>query len=161
MSGASALAAAKRRRAVPTEPVRHSSNYQKSPEPVKPIQPSVQNQIQTPAQNPLHLLLQHDQKLKDLENSFTQIKIADKPNTLTPDSLQYFKTQHDLMHQELNELKKIIIKVQTFSMETNLEILKLKKLIKTEPVAVESRESFGSNETNELIGSNFTNENIS
>lgn len=162
MSGASALAAAKRRRAVPTEPVRPSSNYQKpNAEPVKPIQPSVQNQIQTPAQNPLHLLLQHDQKLKDLENSFTQIKIADKPNTLTPDTLQYFKTQHDLMHQELNELKKIIIKVQTFSMETNLEILKLKKLIKTEPVAVESRESFGSNETNELIGSNFTNENIS
>jgi len=141
MSGASALAAAKRRRAVPTEPVRPTSVAQKTQE--QRIQnqsiqnQSIQNQVplQNPSPNPLHLLLQHEQKLKDLENSFTQIKLTDtKSNTLTPDNLQFFKTQHDLMYQELNELKKIIIKVQTFSMETNLDVLKIKNILKLNEV---------------------------
>lgn len=130
MSGASALAAAKRRRAVPTEPVR-PSNSQKNPMPEIRAPTVQQNQIQTPAQNPLYLLLQHEQKLKDLETTFSNLKMTEnKSNTLTPDNLQFFKTQHELMNQELNELKKIIIKVQTFSMETNLELLKLKNQLK-------------------------------
>ena len=136
MSGASALAAAKRRRAVPTEPVR--PNAQKTPSDYTQVSKSVQNQaqpaqgqIQIPAQNPLHLLLQHEQKLKDIDQQFTQLKVEDKKsNTLTPDSLQYFKTQHDLMNQEIQELKKILIKVQTFSMDTNMELIKLKKTLK-------------------------------
>jgi len=132
MSGASALAAAKRRRAIPTEPTRPSQKIQE-----RDREPRVQSnpgpQVQTPAQNPLHLLLQHEQRLNDLDKSLTQLKMTEqKPNALTPDSLQYFKTQHDLMHQELNELKKILIKVQTFSMETNLDVLKMKKVLKTE-----------------------------
>ncbi len=134
MSGASALAAAKRRRAVPTEPVRPTS--QKTPNEYTQVSKSAQNQtqpsqVQIPAQNPLHLLLQHEQKLKEIDQQFTQLKVEDKKsNVLTPDSLQYFKTQHDLMNQEIQELKKILIKVQTFSMDTNMELLKLKKTLK-------------------------------
>jgi hypothetical protein len=134
MSGASALAAAKRRRAVPTEPVRPTPVSQKTQEQRNQnqiIQNQAPVQVQNPSPNPLHLLLQHEQKLKDLEGSFNQLKLSEnKSNTLTPDNLIYFKTQHDLMHQELNELKKIIIKVQTFSMETNLDVLKIKKILK-------------------------------
>ena len=132
MSGASALAAAKRRRAVPTEPVRPSSSQPKSNIPA-----SAPTQLQNPSQNtiavqnPLSLLIQHEQKLNDLEKNMTQLKVADKKaEILTPDTLQYFKTQHDLMSQELQELKKIIMKVQTFSMETNLDVIKLKKSLK-------------------------------
>ena len=132
MSGASALAAAKRRRAVPTEPTRPPQKIQERDREPR-AQPNPGPQVQTPAQNPLHLLLQHEQRLNDLDKSLSQLKMTDqKPNALTPDSLQYFKTQHDLMNQELNELKKILIKVQTFSMETNLEVLKMKKVLKTE-----------------------------
>ena len=132
MSGASALAAAKRRRAVPTEPTRPPQKIQERDREPR-MQPNPGPQVQTPAQNPLHLLLQHEQRVNDLERSLSQLKVTDpKPNVLTPDTLQYFKTQHDLMNQELNELKKILIKVQTFSMETNLEVLKMKKLLKSE-----------------------------
>ena len=134
MSGASALAAAKRRRAVPTEPVRPSASKVASPQ---PSQVQVQNQIQPQpqtviaAQNPLSLLLQHEQKLNDLEKNMVQLKISDKKSEiLTPDTLQYFKTQHELMSQELQELKKVLIKVQSFSMETNLDVLKLKQSLK-------------------------------
>jgi len=127
MSGASALAAAKRRRAVPTEPTRPSSSKVSQP---APVQPQVQSQVPI-AQNPLSLLLQHEQKLHDLEMNLTQLKVSDKKSeVLTPDTLAYFKTQHDLMNQELQDLKKIIMKVQTFSMETNLDVLKLKKSVK-------------------------------
>jgi hypothetical protein len=132
MSGASALAAAKRRRAVPTEPSRPSMTH-KSPETSRtPVQSPIV-QTQSPAQSPLHLLIQHDQKLKDLESNFSQMKLNEsnsKSNALSPDTLLYFKTQHDMMNQELNELKKLMIKIQSFSMETNLELLKLKKQLK-------------------------------
>ncbi len=148
MSGASALAAAKRRRAVPTEPVRPSQSkvtqvpVQNQAANQVPIQS--QNQVPISAQNPLSLLLQHEQKLNDLEKNMTHLKLSDKKSeVLTPDTLQYFKTQHDLMSQELQELKKILIKVQSFSMETNLDVLKLKQTLKvndtnttTENVAV-------------------------
>jgi len=149
MSGASALAAAKRRRAVPTEPVRPSNSKVNQPvqsQSQSQSQSSTINQVQVPiaAQNPLALLLQHEQKLNDLEKNMTQLKISDKKSEiLTPDTLQYFKTQHELMSQELQELKKVLIKVQSFSMETNLDVLKLKQSIKvidsnvpTENVAV-------------------------
>ena len=137
MSGASALAAAKRRRAVPTEPVRPSQPKVTSQSQVQNQQPNTQSQsqgqTQVPinAQNPLSLLLQHEQKLNDLEKNMNQLKVSDKKSEiLTPDTLQYFKTQHELMSQELQELKKILIKVQSFSMETNLDVLKLKQNLK-------------------------------
>jgi len=135
MSGASALAAAKRRRAVPTEPSRPSFSPKIQTETSRQSQSSstLQSQLHTPlqAQSPLHLLIQHEQKLKDLESSFSQIQLNEtKSNSLSPDTLLYFKTQHDLMSQELNDLKKVLMKIQTFSMETNLELLKLKKQLK-------------------------------
>jgi hypothetical protein len=159
MSGASALAAAKRRRAVPTEPTRPSQKLQerdRDPPRIQPTQNPTQP-VQAPAQNPLQLLLHHEQKLNDLEKSFSQIKISEpKSNVLTPETLQYFKTQHELMNQEINELKKILIKVQTFSMETNLELLKVKK-------AMKACEKEDASETNEIIVSNdlnMTTENV-
>jgi hypothetical protein len=139
MSGASALAAAKRRRAVPAEPTRPNSGIPKQNQNQipKPVQQSVSN-VQTPSQNPLQLLIQHEQRLLDLEKNVGQLKLEDKkPDALTPDTLQYFKTQNELMNHEIQELKKIIIKVQTFSMETNLDLIKIKKTIKV----VDSNES--------------------
>jgi len=88
-------------------------------------------------QNPLNLLLQHEQKINELQTNFSQLKLSDKQNILTPDTLDYFKKQHELMNLEIHELKKILIKVQTFSMETNLEVLKMKKQNKT----IESNDS--------------------
>jgi len=133
MSGASALAAAKRRRAVPAEPTRPTSSTPKPNQIPKPNQSSVSAPLQTPSQNPLQLLIQHEQRILDLEKNVNQMKLSDKKtDTMTPDTLQYFKSQQELLSQEIQELKKIIIKVQTFSMETNLDLIKTKKSLKVE-----------------------------
>jgi hypothetical protein len=138
MSGASALAAAKRRRAVATDPVRPPSRPQQQPQnqnqPQPQLQqPQVQSQPQSAVQNPLNILLRHEQKLVELEESLEGLQIeSKKPDTLSPDTLHFFKTQHDLLSQEIQDLKKIIIKVQTFSMETNMELIRLKKSMKGE-----------------------------
>jgi len=132
MSGSSALAAAKRRRAVPTaEPTRPIPSSNKTTQITKPGQTVVNPPAQSSTQNPLLLLLQHEQRLIDLEKGIRELAVTDKkPDTLNQDSLQYFKTQQELLSQEIQELKKIIIKVQTFSMETNLDLLKIKKTLK-------------------------------
>ena len=132
MSGASALAAAKRRRAVATDPVKPPSRPTQ-PQP-QLQQPQQQAQPQSAVQNPLNILLRHEQKLVELEESLEGLQIeSKKPDTLSPDTLHFFKTQHDLLSQEIQDLKKIIIKVQTFSMETNMELIRLKKSMKGEP----------------------------
>ncbi len=134
MSGASALAAAKRRRAVGTDPVKPPMNSKPSPPQLQ--QPQVQVQPQSAVNNPLNILLRHEQKLVELEESLEGLQIeSKKPDTLSPDTLHFFKTQHDLLSQEIQELKKIIIKVQTFSMETNMELIRLKKSMKGDPEA--------------------------
>lgn len=139
MSGASALAAAKRRRAVATDPVRPPSRPQPQNQNQNQNQPQLQQpqqqvQPQSAVQNPLNILLRHEQKLVELEESLGELHIeSKKPDTLSPDTLHFFKTQHDLLSQEIQDLKKIIIKVQTFSMETNMELIRLKKSMKGEP----------------------------
>lgn len=163
MSGASALAAAKRRRAVPAEtPIRSKEvpRLQTSNSSVTQSNQNQTNQTTTSAQNPLQLLLQHEQKINELQTTFSKINL-DKSNPLTPDTLDYFKTQHEHMNREINELKKILIKVQTFSMETNLELLKMKKQkneVKNE-VKIESKnetQNESKNESkNETIDSRF------
>ena len=137
MSGASALAAAKRRRAVATDPVkppsRGSTPQSQTQNQPQLQQPQQQAQPQSAVQNPLSILLRHEQKLVELEESLGELHIeSKKPDTLSPDTLHFFKTQHDLLSQEIQELKKIIIKVQTFSMETNMELIRLKKSMKGE-----------------------------
>jgi hypothetical protein len=146
MSGASALAAAKRRRAVATDvpkpmPPRQpqfqpAQLYQQQPQPQQPSalpqEPAPVPQP-TPMTNPLNTLLKHEQKLNDIEEALAELQLdVKKPETLTPETLHFFKTQHDLLNQEIQELKKIIIKVQTFSMETNLELIRMKKIIRAE-----------------------------
>ena len=83
MSGASALAAAKRRRAVPAEPTRPNSSPQKTNQLPKPVQTSVSANVQTPSQNPLQLLIQHEQRLNDLEKNVAQLKLNDKKLSYT------------------------------------------------------------------------------
>ena len=122
MSGASALAAAKRRRAVP------DSNSKPSNESTVPIQVAP-----TPT-NPLNVLIKHDRQITDLESRLNNIKI-EKPAPMTTEDIGHFKAQYNALVEEIQELKKIIIKVQTFSMEMNIELLNLKRLVKNDAKA--------------------------
>ena len=48
---------------------------------------------------------------------------------ISEDNIDFFKNKYTKMEVQLNELKKHIIKVQTFAMETNLQCIELKKKI--------------------------------
>ena len=121
MSGASALAAAKRRRAVPDS---KPSNESTVPVQVAPPTPT----------NPLNVLIKHDRQITDLESRINSIKI-EKPAPMSSEDIGHFKAQYNSLVEEIQELKKIIIKVQTFSMEMNIELLNLKRLVKNDAKA--------------------------
>jgi hypothetical protein len=121
MSGASALAAAKRRRAVPDS---KPSNESTVPVQVAPPTPT----------NPLNVLIKHDRQITDLESRINSIKI-EKPAPMSTEDIGHFKAQYNSLVEEIQELKKIIIKVQTFSMEMNIELLNLKRLVKNDAKA--------------------------
>jgi hypothetical protein len=116
MSGTAALAAAKRRRAVPDQ---------------KPAgdAPIVNSQPPPTPTNPLNVLIKHDRQITDLESRINNIKI-EKPAPMSTEDIAHFKSQYNALVEEIQELKKIIIKVQTFSMEMNIELLNLKRAVK-------------------------------
>ena len=121
MSGTAALAAAKRRRAVPTNEVKQS--------PV-PSNSSPPQSSQGPV-NPLNVLIKHDKQILDLENKVSKLKF--EPSTpMSKEDISHFKTQYNSLVEEIQELKKIIIKVQTFAMEMNIELLNVKRLVKND-----------------------------
>lgn len=123
MSGTAALASARRRRAIPQKP-----------EVNEVIEaPKQQQQPQQPlAANPAMLLLKHNQQITLLQSEVEALKRR-LEETNTPknkddkESLEYYKSQHLVLLEEMREVKKTLLKVQTFSMETNLELMKLKK----------------------------------
>jgi hypothetical protein len=129
MSGTAALASARRRRAIPQKP---EVNEVMEP-------PKQQQQTQQPlAANPAMLLLKHNQQITLLQSEVESLKklLENAPkNKDDKESLEYYKSQHLVLLEEMREVKKTLLKVQTFSMETNLELMKLKKTSsKPEPV---------------------------
>lgn len=124
MSGTAALAAARRRRAQPTgeELPKSRPNTPANTPPVAP----------TPV-SPIQVLIKHDNKLAELSEEITQLKGALKQKEPTnPNDIEYFKTQYSQLIHEVAELKKLIMKVQSFSMENNMEIIQLKKVSRQE-----------------------------
>ena len=133
MSGTAALAAAIRRRAQPS-----GDDHPKSrPNSAASTSPSSAT-APTPV-SPIQVLIKHDNKLTELSDEITQLKTLIKQKEPTnPNDIEYFKTQYNQLIHEVAELKKLIMKVQSFSMENNLEIIQLKKALrsdrdKTEP----------------------------
>jgi hypothetical protein len=121
MSGTAALAAARRRRAQPT-----GDDLPKSRPNTAMSTPSVPS-APTPI-SPIEVLIRHDNKLNDLTEDVTQLKgLIKQKDPANPNDIDYFKTQYTQLIHEVAELKKLIMKVQSFSMENNLEIIQLKK----------------------------------
>ena len=123
MSGTAALAAARKRRATP-QPT-NSSN------PSYSIQPIKEEEVPK-ATNPAMLLIQHNiliQKLqKDINDLKSQVKVISE-NDLKPKGPEInYKEEYLGLLEEMKEMKKVLLKVQSFSMETNLDVMKLKRL---------------------------------
>jgi len=134
MSGSAALASARRRRAIPQGPEQISNVVV---EPPKPSQ-------QPLAANPTMLLLKHNQTLGNLQTDIetlkrqlTDIKTVPAVDVNDKTTLEYYKSQHTVLMDEMREVKKTLLKIQTFAMETNLEVMKLKRLVKKEEDPVE------------------------
>ena len=83
--------------------------------------------------NPLALLVKHNELIKALTQEVDQLKqkLAEvstvKPDTNNRDTIDYFKQQYNSLLEEMKETKKTLLKIQTFSMETNIEVMKLKR----------------------------------
>jgi len=134
MSGTAALAAARRRRAQPSgEDLPKSRPNSAVNTPVPPTAP-------TPT-TPIQVLIKHDNKINELVVDVEQLKdiIKQKDNT-NPNDIEYYKTQYSNLTHEVAELKKLIMKVQSFSMENNMEIIQLKKATRQERDKTENTE---------------------
>ena len=125
MSGTAALAAARRRRAQPTGddlPKSRPNTPSNTPAPDAP----------TPT-TPIQVLLKHDNKIMEIVGEMEKLKgIIKQKDPTNPNDIEYFKTQFNSLTHEVAELKKLIMKVQSFSMENNMEIIQLKKLSRQE-----------------------------
>lgn len=106
-------------------------------------------QAQVNRMNPTQMLMNHNRMIENLnkvvESVNTQveremmtkqeiqsfinsaIEEAMSKNKLNDDNLEFFKTKYNKMSTQLQDIKKHIIKVQTFAMETNLQCIELKK----------------------------------
>jgi len=137
MSGSAGLASARRRRAGPTNsPNMHENNVIERT--TEPVNTNAMNPM-----NPLAVLLKHNELINSLMLEVKQIKeqvalLSVKPDTNNKESVDYFKQQYSSLLEEMKETKKTLLKIQTFSMETNIEVMKLKRT-QSEP-SIESDE---------------------
>jgi hypothetical protein len=128
MSGSAALASARKRRSAPNG-LQNEITETPKPQTVQPQQT-----------NPAMLLLKHNQLINTLQNDMVNLKAnlssmkepAPVENKIDRESIDFFKTQYSTLLDEMKELKRTLLKVQSFSMETNLEVMKLKRVHKLE-----------------------------
>ena len=121
MSGTAALAAARKRRATPgpTNDVKEVKNTEVS----KPL-----------PTNPALLLLQHNHYIQKLQKEVSGLldnESKNEKNVINDQCKENYKEEYLGLLEEMKEMKKVLLKVQSFSMETNLEVMKLKRLNET------------------------------
>jgi hypothetical protein len=122
MSGSAGLASARRRRAGPSATVPTKENIV--------VEKKVESSM-APT-NPLAVLLKHNELIKVLTQEVAKLKeevtnLKVKPDPANKDNVEYFKQQYSSLLEEMKETKKTLLKIQTFSMETNIEVMKLKR----------------------------------
>ena len=125
MSGSAGLASARRRRAGQANPP-NSPNKEINDKPA-----NIPNNGQV---DPLALLLKHNELIKKVFQEVALLKSNEKPVDTDKESIEYFKQQYTSLLEEMKEIKKTLLKIQTFSMETNLEVMKLKRAAPEEAV---------------------------
>ena len=133
MSSKAALSAARRRRAQPSGVV--SNNNEVKNETSRNLPPPPTKQTTTGGLNPIQILGQHDKRIFNLENGFNEMaenisalnQYVDNENE--EETVAYFKARYESVEKELAELKQLLIKIQSFAMETNLDLMKFKKTL--------------------------------
>jgi hypothetical protein len=135
MSGTAALAAARKRRANPQPNV--TSNAYSNANTSSNSSSNVSNSIvgndkeEFPkATNPAMLLMQHNMLIQRLQKEVLELKAEAKEtkDSKTKSNDIDYKSEYLGLLEEMKEMKKVLLKVQSFSMETNLEVMKLKRI---------------------------------
>jgi hypothetical protein len=171
MSGSRALASARRRRAAPPDNV--PPRPPPSPVPTRDLNEStVQNESPNPKFNALNMLMAHDKILQNLttvcdtlnrSSEQQQEEFTERMNEMKLDdtNIDFFKDKVRNLEQQMNEIKKHILKVQTFAMETNLQFMQMKKSTNVSEEEEQTMENAGkvsdillndNNEENAVIG---------
>ena len=168
MSGSRALASARRRRAAPdiNQPVNSRASSAPTPVPTRSSSPEKQNTPINNGQkiNPGVMLLNHDKVLKNLNSVVEslnqkveeqQLSIEGRMNDMVLDdkSIEFFKEKVINLESQLNDIKKHILKVQSFAMETNLQCMELKKAMQKEEGASSESQLQSASEISETLNS--------
>lgn len=134
MSGTAALAAARKRRANPQPNVNSNSNSNSYSTNTASSNVSIvgNDKEEFPkATNPAMLLMQHNMLIQRLQKEVLELKAEAKETkelkTSKSNDIDY-KSEYLGLLEEMKEMKKVLLKVQSFSMETNLEVMKLKRI---------------------------------
>ena len=136
MSGTAALAAARKRRANPQPNVNSNSNSYSTNMNAN-TSSNVSNSIvgndkeEFPKEtNPAMLLMQHNMLIQRLQKEVLELKADSKETkeSKTKSNDIDYKSEYLGLLEEMKEMKKVLLKVQSFSMETNLEVMKLKRI---------------------------------
>ena len=133
MSGTAALAAARKRRANPQPNVNSNSYSNTSNSNLNSNSNSIVGSSDfkeelPKATNPAMLLMQHNMLIQRLQKDITELKAETKEKTKGSETGVDYKTEYLGLLEEMKEMKKVLLKVQSFSMETNLEVMKLKRI---------------------------------
>jgi hypothetical protein len=134
MSGTAALAAARKRRANPQPNV--NGNYTPPTSPSTPgsksNMPPIKEEEFPKATNPAMLLMQHNMLIQKLQKEVSELKAESKSLKDFKDFSKAdtdYKSEYLGLLEEMKEMKKVLLKVQSFSMETNLDVMKLKRTV--------------------------------
>lgn len=179
MSGSAALAAARRRRASPQVPP--PPNPQRNrPEPTPASNDIQTTNVPNTRINPTQMLMNHNKLIENLNRVVDNInqKVENEVMTkeeikklvkesveesmssleLKDDNIEFFKGKYTKMSNQLQEIKKHVIKVQTFAMETNLQCIELKKKMFREKTESKNMEQVMKSDPHKLPISNETHE---
>tara|TARA_B100000424_G_scaffold216095_1_gene174085 strand:+ start:713 stop:1627 length:915 start_codon:yes stop_codon:yes gene_type:complete len=144
MSGSSAVASARRRRAESTpQPITSQNNKIAAREQSKVEEESVQKQVSTP----LQILQIHDKKIKEFEENLEKT-IVEISKTVVAENLKYYKLDQPApvvkefdskpllekinnLSSQFDELKTLVIKKYQTVNESSLEMLKIKDTVLT------------------------------
>jgi len=142
MSGTAALAAARKRRANP--PPNANGNYTPPSNQMTPIK----EEELPKANNPAMLLMQHNMLIQKLQKELAELKAESKSLKDFKDfskSETDYKSEYLGLLEEMKEMKKVLLKVQSFSMETNLDVMKLKRTVEQNQIEIAQNAQFTQN----------------
>ena len=134
MSGTAALAAARKRRANPQPNVASNTYSNANSSNSSNVSNSIvgNDKEEFPkATNPAMLLMQHNMLIQRLQKDVLELKAETKETKDSKSSKSNdidYKSEYLGLLEEMKEMKKVLLKVQSFSMETNLEVMKLKRI---------------------------------